>query len=492
MKTPQKTKTKFLVLALSMLTSVSLGARTLDRRGAIRAALEQNPQIAASRAEEAALEAQGRQVDAARWPIFTLDAGVGPSLQATLVPGTAIQSVQDQYNGFKTADLSAVFLGNLTLIQPIYTFGKISNRAEAARHGLRAREAQTRMQRSDVAFEVARIYEAYLLARDAERFFDETVHWLDSTLQGAQAKLAQNAGDVTERDVLRLQTGMSLASMGLHQAQAGKAQAQAGLIAYLGLPRNQDITVAEDELEAAGQISRDFAALVALANEKRPEIAALNEGQHALDSLASAESAGSAPDIFAMAFVSGAYTPGRDWIQTRFAIDPLNHFVPGAVLGLRWQFQGRMAAARAAEQTARGDVLRHLGRWADAGIPAEVRRAYEDVLRTSKDIDQGQEAIGKAKKWMVQASADYSVGLLDIREVSDAVGAYVAIRTAVLQARFDHNVAMAGLSRATGTLDSDSNLFYLAPNETHTRARNDSGVPAPAPDSAAPRKATAQ
>jgi outer membrane protein TolC len=125
-----------------------------------------------------------------------------------------------------------------------------------------------------------------------------------------------------------------------------------------------------------------------------------------------------------------------------------------------------MASARGQEQAARADVLRHLGRWATDGIPAEIRRAYEDVLRAGKSIDVGNAACQKAKRWMVQSSADYSVGLLDIRELSDAVSAYVSLRTAVLQNRFDYNVAMASLSKATGTLDQDSNLFYLAPAET--------------------------
>ena len=59
------------------------------------------------------------------------------------------------------------------------------------------------------------------------------------------------------------------------------------------------------------------------------------------------------------------------------------------------------------------------------------------------------------------AAADYSIGFLDVREVSDAVRAYVTLRTALMKARFDHNVAMAALSKATGTLDGDSDLFYL-------------------------------
>jgi outer membrane protein TolC len=361
-------------------------------------------------------------------------------------------------------------VANLSVIQPLYTFGKIATRQEATAHGLRAREAQTRMERADVAFEVARIYEGYLLARDADRFLTETIHWLESTLESTQERLTQGAAGVTERDVLRLQAGMGLAQMGLNQARAGEAQATAGLAAYLGLPADESIATAEEELATVGRVPKDFASVASLALRKRPEIAALREGELAMDALSRAEGAGFLPDVFLMAFISAAYSPGRDWIQTRFVIDPLNHFIPGVLVGLRWQFQGNTAQARAREQAARGEVLRHMGDWARLGIPAEVRRAYEDVQRAAKDIERGTEAVGKAKKWMVQASADYSIGFLDVREVSDAVEAYVTLRTGLMKARFDHNVAMAALSRATGTLDGDADLFYLAnPTETRTQ-----------------------
>jgi outer membrane protein len=461
MTAPRRRVRLLLVVVLGALAPGAAGARPLDRRAAIRAALAENPRIAAARAEEAAVEAQGRQVEAARWPMLTLDAGVGPSLKATLIPGTGATSVEQQYSGLRASDLSAVMVGDLTVIQPLYTFGKIATRQEAVGHGLRARQAQTRMERADVALEVARIYEGYLLARDADRFMGEIVSWLDKTLQSTQEKVARKVGQANERDVLRLETAIVLAGMGRRQAAAGMAQAQAGLVAYLGLPRGEEILVAEQELLPVGRVRQEFAALVALAEDRRPERLALAEGTKALGALARAESAGWLPDLFALAFVQGAYTPGRDWLQTRFVVDPLNHFVPGALVGLRWQFQGNMAGARADEQRARGEVLRHLGRWADGGIPAEVRRAYEDVQRAARDIDQGAQGVTRAKRWMVQASADYAVGLLDLREVSDAVEAYVTLRTAVLQARFNHNVSMAALSRATGTLDGDSALFYL-------------------------------
>ncbi len=347
-------------------------ARTLDRASVVHLALAQNPQIAAAHAEEVAAAAQGRQVDAARFPIITLDAGVGPSTVATLVPGTAAQSTQQQYKNLRWSDLSAVWLGNLSVIQPLYTFGKIALRGEAATRGLRARQAQTRMQRADVAYSAAEIYEGYLFARDAERFFQEVDHWLDSTLQSTTDKLAQGVATVTERDVLRLQAAQGLAAMGLNQARAGKAAARAGLIAYLGLPPNEEITVADDEQTPVGALPVDPDSLVALAVSKRPELAALSEGKSALAALARAEAAGLWPDFFAMGFVSAAYTPGRDWIESRFIVDPLNHLVPGLLLGLRWQMQGGMALG------ARGGASRRAPTcwptWANGPPPASRPR----------------------------------------------------------------------------------------------------------------------
>ena len=251
-------------------------------------------------------------------------------------------------------------------------------------------------------------------------------------------------------------------------------KAIAGLAAYLGLPAGESIAFAEEELAPVGRVPEDFTSMAALAQQRRPELVALREGERALDALARGEAAGFLPDVFVMAFLSAAHTPGRDWVQTRFVIDPLNHFVPGLLVGLRWQFQGGMANARAQEQLARAQVLRHMGEWAGLGIPAEVRRAHEDVVRAIKNIERGTEAVGKAKKWMVQASADYSIGFLAVREVSDAVAAYVTLRTGLMKARFEHNVAMAALSKAAGTLDDDDDPFYLAPPDVRTQSRTPS------------------
>jgi outer membrane protein len=230
-------------------------ARTLDRRGAVALALAQNPQIAAARAAEAAMEAQRAQVRAAHFPMITVDAAIGPSDKATLIPGTD-ESVEQQYHGV-WGTLSAVFIGNATLIQPLYTFGKIALRGEAALAGLHARQAQTRMKRADVAFAVAQLYEGLLYARDAERFFHEMDHWLATELEQTQDMIAKHVAKSNERDILRINAAQGLTGIGLNQARAGEEEARAGLRAYLGIPVDEPIEVAEDELMPVGQLPSD-------------------------------------------------------------------------------------------------------------------------------------------------------------------------------------------------------------------------------------------
>jgi outer membrane protein len=271
--------------------------------------------------------------------------------------------------------------------------------------------------------------------------------------------LRQGVANASEQDVLRLQSAIALGELGLHRAVAAREQTQAGLAAYLGLSSAAPLELSESELRPIAARAPDVNRLVALARRQRPELDALEHGVDAYRKLARAEHAGYLPDVFLLAFVSAAYTPGRDWVQTRYVVDPLNHFDPGVLVGLRWQFQGDMATQRAREDQSQADELRELRRWASNGVPAEVRKAYADAQRARQDLINADDGAAGAKAWMVRASADYSIGMADAQDLSDSVEAYVQLRMAYLDAEYRYNVAMAELSKATGSLGRDPVLY---------------------------------
>lgn len=447
-----------------LLTSIALAgvarAEPLSRGAAIARALQVNPQLAAARAVEAQASARRAQVSAASFPSVSLTLGAGPSLKAKLAPGTADQSTRNTYGDVGLKDLSVGVGGDLEVLQPLYTFGKISERARAADHELAARRAQTEMTRAELALTVAQLYEGLLFARDAERFFLEVSHWLERTVQDTQRELDAEAG-VREQDLLRLQTAFSAVQLSSHQASAAHVQAEAGLVAYLLLPVGSTIEPKEPILELLPTALPPKTALIARALQARPELRALSEGSAAFTALARAEYAGNFPDLFALAFASGGYTPGRDVANSRYVRDPLNGFYPGVLVGARWQITGAMASERAGEVRAKARELDEARRWAVAGLPAEVVKALEDVERAAHDEADAQRAVAAAKRWSVQASADYSVGMGDVRDLTDATQAFVQLRVAAYDADYRHNVALAELARATGGFSAGSdNPFY--------------------------------
>ena len=446
------------LLGLWLLSLPALG-EPITRAEALRRAVRPNPQVAAAAAEVAKAEALRGQADALRFPEVTLYGAFGPSQRAELVPGTAVQSTRSIFDT-DWGDLTVTIGGRLELLQPLYTFGKIGLRREAARHGIEARRAQQAMTQAEVALEVARLYEGQLLARDMLRFAEEVEHTLQRSIADTRARMEEGVGDVSELDLLRLETAVSAARVVKNQAAAGLAQAGAGLVAYLGLPAGTQLEPAEPELMALGVEPSPLEALIAEALAGRPEMVALAQGITAHQRLAAAEWAGVLPDRFAMAFLSGAYTPGRDFVNTRFVVDPLHHLIPGVIVGLRWQLQGDMPAQRANEARAEASRLAGLEAWAKAGIPAEVTRSFRDVTRARRDLPELAAGVQKGRQWVVRAAADYEVGFGDSRSVSDAVEAYALLRGGELEARYRLNVALAELAHATGNLAGGASALY--------------------------------
>ncbi len=225
----------------------------LTRARALSLARQMNPQVAARRAEQSEAEARKGQADAARWPSLELSVGSGPATKAALAPGSDIGSTRSAYD-FDWSDLTVFVAGQARLLQPIYTFGKIGLRRAAAEHGIQAARARTRMTQAEVALEVARLYEAYLFAQDAELLFREGMRVAENAIERARARRAEGSPAFSEVDLLRLQLGRSAVALALNRSQTGMADARAGLEAYLGLPRGHRVSFEETSLEPVARV----------------------------------------------------------------------------------------------------------------------------------------------------------------------------------------------------------------------------------------------
>ena len=441
----------------------------ITRGDVIARAIEQNPQVAAERAELVRARARQGRVQAARFPELSITTAIATGLQADLEepPEHGVNSTRSAYDFSLTRDLSATFAVQAQLLQPLYTFGKIGLRQEATDAALDATRAQVAMKAADIALEAAKLYEAHVFARSVLLFLEDTESFAQRSLEDTEVRLEEGDPEIKVQDKLRLQTAVSLAKSGQAQARAGVSQSLEGLRAYLGIPDQTEIIPADDFIEPIASTPGPLERLVQRALEDRPEIQALENGIVAFNRLADAEYADYYPDIFLMGLVSAAYTPGRDWVTSRFVLDPMGHFLPVALIGARWTLQWDSASHRADEVRADAFRMTSLLAWAKAGLPAEVNRAYQDVVHRRTALEELEKALPLTKQWTVRASADYGAGLGTSRDITDAAEAYVLVKLGVLDAVYNMNVALAELAKATGALTTGVSELY--PGQRGTR-----------------------
>jgi len=140
-------------------------------------------------------------------------------------------------------------LATLSLVQPLYTFGKIDSLREAAGHGIAVSQAQVNERATKVAMLVYEAYYGYLLAVSLENLGLEVGDQLNSSIEKTRRQLAAGAPGVDNIDLLKLQTFQGELEKQLNDIRAGKELALTGLRTLLALEPTQPIELTETALE---------------------------------------------------------------------------------------------------------------------------------------------------------------------------------------------------------------------------------------------------
>ena len=150
----------------------------------VQRALATSPEIRQfQRGAEAAL-AKKDQADAARFPQIELTAVVGPSPRAR---GTVEGGSPDRKdNPVVTNVFERV---ELTLVQPLYTFGKITGFREAAAEGVKVDKAKVEEKAADVILRIKELYYGRLLASDLLGLIDEIRGDIDKAIEKTERQL---------------------------------------------------------------------------------------------------------------------------------------------------------------------------------------------------------------------------------------------------------------------------------------------------------------
>jgi outer membrane protein len=124
----------------------------------IQMALEKSPEMKEAEQDITAAQSELAQAKAGQWAQLDMVAVTGPAQNADRPTVLVTQSDNGQYQGqLQGHDYDKVnIFGSLdfSIIQPLYTFGKISNRQDAAASGVGAQKAAREKKRAEVVLQI--------------------------------------------------------------------------------------------------------------------------------------------------------------------------------------------------------------------------------------------------------------------------------------------------------------------------------------------------
>lgn len=336
-----------------------------------------------------------------------------------------------------------------TLIQPLYTFGKISENMKAATHGIEVDRSRKQQRSNEIVLKVHEYYSGLLLAREMKELVLEVEEILIRAREKAQKLLNQGSDTVDEMDLYKLDAFSGVATKYLEEAKKGELLALAALRARMGLAADAPLETGNERLVIVDTEIPPLETYLDNARRRRPELHQIAEGLKARSALVEAAKANYYPDIFFGALFSWAYSDERQRVQNPYYNDPFQHLNAGIALGARWKLDFGITGAKVSGERAQYNRLLSTKDYADANIPLQVKKFYLDLIEARNSALASRGAYLNAKKWAVTAIANFDFGMGPAKDIFEALQAYSVMRSDFFKALYNYRIAAASLDYAT-------------------------------------------
>jgi len=409
-------------------------------------AIERSPEVAAAQSELAGAKSDLAQADAAYYPQFDATALVGPinDTRRPEVAGTRIidPSAEFAVGGFGRADM--------TFTQPLYTFGKLSNRRQAAARGVAAVEAGLPKKRGEIALRIKELYYGLVLARAGIEAAGDAAAYFDEARERMERLLKAGSENVIESDLYRIDTYKADTARSRAEAQKGVNTAYFALKSLIGLPIDADFDPADKMLSAESARLGDLAECIRKALAERPDFRQLEEALRAQKWSVEGAVSDRYPSFFASLAGSFAGAPGRETFHNPYIPDDFNHAGGGVVAGVLWHFDFGILKARIDKERAAYEKLVHTKAMAELGIPIEVAQRFYEGEEWRAAVDAYDQAASSSRKWVVAALTNFDMGVGPADDLLRGIERYGQSRGKYLEALFGYNMSLARLEYAMG------------------------------------------
>lgn len=385
-----------------------------------------------------------QKIFSAQWKIKETFAGYLPQVNVsgtylrkkkTEIEPSILQAMKSR--SFSLAFAEEIYTGRLSLEQPIYTWGKISqaNRQAALAYQI-AREEYLKT-KNEIVAQVKETFYRLLLAKQMVLISQEAVEVTAGHLRVTETFYKE--GKVSKYDVSRAKVQLTNAQTNLIKAKNALKLAKETLF-YLLNTKPDEVDVQGEMKYLPREIDLDTALEEALSN--RPETKQMKLQEEIGNSLIKLTKASNKPTVI----LSGNYDwqndqlSTKDWYDTWQALLVLN--VP--------LFDGFSTRAKVKQSEANLEQIKLSRDLIIESVKLEVKQAVLNFQQAKESIEAQKENVETAKDNLRIAQERYKLGLMSNIEVRDAELTLTQAETNYYQAIADYLIALVKLEKAIG------------------------------------------
>lgn len=411
-------------------------------QSAIELAMHNNLDLGARSTMVTAAEARQAQARAASYPKISGSAILSPIYSVT---GNALNSQSD-------LDRWGVWVqSTVTILQPLYTWGKLSSLREAAARGADVARAQYRKDSNEIVYEVKELYYGVVLAEQLYTFLEEGKNDVAEIVARTEEDQKKKRPSIPKRDYYRLKVFSAEAEYRFEEAKKFRYLARHALSLKLGYSPEDETLPQDTVISAIESPMPPEQNLVETMAEHRPEFSQLIHGIAAKKALLHVERTNKYPILFGGGILAFNYSNVRDHQQSAFAYDPYNRNTGGAGVGVQWSWDFATILANEAYIRTEIDELERKQQYAKAGFRMELKKVLAELNESRTRLNTSREAFKVGRKWLVSETMGYSIGLTEVKNLIDAYLARAKTASDYWQAIYRVNMGWAELSKVVGT-----------------------------------------
>lgn len=418
----------------------------------VQRAIDASPEVAGSLNQVEMVQNDLAQVQAAYRPQLDVTAITGPSSEA-VEPLVVNGRITDPSPATTLSNIGIFGRLDFTVTQPLYTFGKLSNRKLAAQHGVTASQWEVIRKQAEIALRVKQLYYALILAGDGISVSKNVDSFFEDASKRIQRLLELDSPNVSPSDRYQLDARRAIAVRGRAASEKGYRVAYFGLKSLIRLPEPVGFEPADRNLRIDANELPELQTYIRRARDDRPEFRQINEALEARKYEVKAARSDQYPSLFLALQGSFAGAPNRDTIDSPYIEDQFNHAEAGLVAGLEWHFDFGIMSARVRKKRAEYARMRNTKASAELNIPIQVAQLYEEVREWKRAAQAYHDASVAARKWVITAISDFEFGVGTADNMIKAIEKYGENEGDYLESLYEYHLSLAQLDHATGVID---------------------------------------